>query len=223
MKTIRLNFILIILFITCNLFSQDDLILFKIYDLDSNEYLKPENKNKLQFIFYVLLNTGEHYSHNLGGLTTNKVYVHKDGHGEAVYDKDGKLVTDSRNQGSYNFYPAQTAPLEHFSADTLLWIVWGNAKEDPSTKKERIEAYAKDFLDGCFIVISNWGKMEELPENIVKNEMQKNTLNFFLKILNGPEFKEYKFDGMDPWIKNQDDLNKFEDKIKKKLVEYLNK
>lgn len=106
------------------------------------------SQSHLQIIYLVLRNTPEYYSHNLNGVTGNKVYVHKDGHKEAVYDKNGKLVQDGINDGSYNYFDRNKEPLKHFSFDTNPWIIWGSSPKDPTSKKERIFAFVSDLEAG---------------------------------------------------------------------------
>ncbi len=44
----------------------------------------------------------------------NDKYVSVDGHIEGVYDENGNLVTDSVNQGTYNFANPNKDPIGHF-------------------------------------------------------------------------------------------------------------
>lgn len=221
MKMQKILMVLIISVFIPNLFAQDSSDLLKKNILSNDAYLKKENANKIRFIYYVLLNTNEVYAHNLGGATKNKVYVAKDGHVELVYGEDGKLVTDDMNQGSYNYYSVFTSPLEHFAADSYPWILWGNTQKDPSTRKERATAFAKDFLDGVYRVVMNWKKTKEIKPNEIKNDMQKNVLNFFLTIFSDPVFKNDKFDGKVLRMKGQKAYDDFENRLKNKLIEYL--
>lgn len=55
-------------------------------------------------------------------------YVSPDGHYEAVRDRDGNLVTDSANLGTYNYYPLWD--LRHLPADIIPYWIWGNAPDD---------------------------------------------------------------------------------------------
>ncbi len=71
------------------------------------------------------------------------------GHCEAVYDKDGNLVNDGVNDGSFNYFLAKTEPFEHFIHDNLVWVKLGNSKTDSSTPKERANALTKDLMDGA--------------------------------------------------------------------------
>lgn len=184
--------------------------------------INESNKTRVKFIYFALVNTHEYHSHNLGNNTKNKVYTKKDGHKEAVYDRTGKLVTTCLNKGNYNYFPAHTRPLMHFSKDILPWIKHGNCPNDPSSKKERLKAFSKDFTDGCFRVVSNWqafAKEKDINKSSIQGKEQIETLKVFLRILTSKEFKKYKFDGSDPWIKDQKQYNIFYALLKKKIVE----
>ena len=89
-------------------------------------------------IAVVLANTHEVSIHQMRGATGNKVYLHKDGKREAVYDAAGKLVQDGVNDGSYNYFHPRREAARHFTFDILPWMTWGNSAEDPTTPKERI-------------------------------------------------------------------------------------
>ena len=97
--------------------------------------------------YYILKNTAEINQHNIG-TSGNSVYLHIDGHQEAVYDKDGNLVTDSINMGTYNFCNPINDPICHFMLDTYPWIKWGTSPNDSTTKKQRLIAFLKDYFDG---------------------------------------------------------------------------
>ncbi len=64
------------------------------------------NQNVLALLCAALMNTPEHYIHNFNGAEGNQVFVHKDGHREAVFDASGEPVTDCVNGPSYNYYDA---------------------------------------------------------------------------------------------------------------------
>lgn len=177
---------------------------------------------KIKFIYFALMNTYEHHSHNLGSNTNNVVYTKKDGHKEAVFNKTtGKLVTACLNKGSYNYFAAHVFPLKHFAADILPWIKLGNCPNDPSTRKERAIAFSKDFTDGCFRVIKNWASFTKEKQPIIKEKMQKRTMNIFLNILATKGLKKFKFDGTDAWMKDQKTYDKFYALLKKRVVRAL--
>lgn len=102
------------------------------------------------FVFgWILSHTSEIAQHNMNGVTGNVVYLHKDGHQEAVYDSSGNLVTDDENQASYNYYHPHKQPLRHFLYDTLPWIRWGNTEKDSTSRTERLSAWWTDVKCGA--------------------------------------------------------------------------
>ena len=54
---------------------------------------------------------------------------------ELVFDRNGNLVTDSINGGTYNFsHPDSfTARIDHFIKDMLPYYLWGNTELDAQT------------------------------------------------------------------------------------------
>lgn len=64
----------------------------------------------------------------------NVKYVSKDGHKEAVYNHEGKLVG-----GSYNYSSPITDPVGHFVNDVAPWIVYGTNERDQRTALKRTE------------------------------------------------------------------------------------
>lgn len=110
-------------------------------------------QKKLQIIWTVLSATSEFYIHRLNGADDNEIFVHKDGHKEAVYDKAGNLVQDGINDGSYNYFHPDDDPLRHFAGDIHPWILWGISPKDPTTPVDRISAYVMDVINGGQVVI----------------------------------------------------------------------
>ncbi|MDE6700791.1 MAG: RHS repeat-associated core domain-containing protein, partial [Acetatifactor sp.] len=74
----------------------------------------------------------------------NVKYVSPDGHREAVYDSQGNLVLDSRDIGTYNFWPSGTLNdnIGHFFCDIVPWIVFGN-DDDPGPIINEINRFIK--------------------------------------------------------------------------------
>ena len=105
-------------------------------------------QEQIDQLSWILSHTYEVQMHRMRGASENKVFVHKDGHKEAVFDKDGNAVKDGINDASYNYYPANTQPLMHFTFDINPWIMWGNSPTDPTTVNERIYAYMGDLEGG---------------------------------------------------------------------------
>lgn len=103
---------------------------------------------------WILSHTCEITQHNINGATGNSVFLHVDGHREAVYDPAGDLVQDSANKASYNYFHPHQQPLRHFVADTLPWIVWGNAEDDPTSTAERFGAWLTDLKHGAAAAVA---------------------------------------------------------------------
>ena len=109
---------------------------------------KEISSRQIDILYAILRNTYEVCIHQQNGAIDNKVYVSKDGHKEAVYGKDGKLVQDGVNDGSYNYFHPSEQPLRHFTADISPWIMWGQSRTDNTTVTSRIYAYMGDLEGG---------------------------------------------------------------------------
>jgi len=82
---------------------------------------------------------GANRYHRFGnGNEGNVKYLSQDGRREGVYSSTGKLVTDPRNMGTYNYYDYRANLLGHFLYDMLPYIKYGNNKNDNTTVIERI-------------------------------------------------------------------------------------
>lgn len=112
--------------------------------------------NLIQVIYSILENTPEVYIHRQRGATENQIFLAPDGHSEAVYGADGKLVKDGINDGTYNFFYYKEEPLLHYSFDTHPWIVWGMSRKDLTTVEERIYNYMGDLEIGIVTGIQNY-------------------------------------------------------------------
>jgi hypothetical protein len=155
---------------------------FHLDPLDDAALTDPDTRIKLAFLYAALANTREVHIHQMRGASKNRVFVSPDGHHEAVYDEQGKLVTDCANKASYNFFPFDREPLEHFLFDMLPWIDWGNCRLDPTTPAERIDAYLQDFRNGAIDVFN--GHPASLPVNVRFNgNGQSEAAAFFLRVL----------------------------------------
>ena len=99
-------------------------------------------EEQADLIYHWLAHTNETPIHQMRGASGNQVYLHTNGHYEAVYDKDGKLVKDGINDGSYNYAHPFEEPLKHFNRDLLPWILWGSTPNDPTSLEERLDAYS---------------------------------------------------------------------------------
>lgn len=106
-------------------------------------------------LWLILSNTFEVNQHNIW-TSWNRVFVSKDWHQEAVYNKKWELVTDYTNAWSYNYRHYQNEPFGHFIYDTLPWIRLWNSESDKSSVYQRLNAFLKDFWLGIYYtIISN--------------------------------------------------------------------
>ena len=97
------------------------------------------------FLEVVLNNMEERYQHSIGvPLGRYEVYVNDDGR-EFVYDTAKKKpVEDPTNKGDYNYYQYEQG-VKHFIYDRYPWLNLGNAREDPSSYQDRLNAWMDDF------------------------------------------------------------------------------
>jgi hypothetical protein len=103
---------------------------------------------RLAILRAILSATPEVQIHRLQGATGNEVFLHPEGHQEAVYGPHGQLVSDGINDGSYNYFHPTTDPARHFFFDIHPWILMGNSRHDPTTPKERVTSYVSDLEFG---------------------------------------------------------------------------
>ncbi len=103
-------------------------------------------KKSLQAVVAILRNMHEVEIHRMRGASENKVYVSKDGKKEAVYDREGKVVKDGINDGSYNYFGEREDPLKHLTFDIAPWLLFGSSRNDPTSCQERAHAYAADVF-----------------------------------------------------------------------------
>ncbi|PTY36493.1 hypothetical protein BGP77_04125 [Saccharospirillum sp. MSK14-1] len=126
-----------------------DLATYSSADLDD-----PDFKLKAAFIYTVLYNTTEVWTHRMNGEVGNTVFIHDSG-GELVFDENQQRVESCENMGSFNYAHYKREPLAHFTVDSLPWLTWGNCRQDSTTLQQRIEAYMKDFEIGLRQVTDN--------------------------------------------------------------------
>ncbi len=136
-----------------------------------------------QLILYTILkNTNEVASHQMRGESENRVFQNSDGR-EAVYDKDGDLVKNGYNDGTYNYAIGKDDPLLHFLLDRSPWLLWGLGPKDPTSIKERTYAYMGD-LEGGIRRANAALPFEPLPEDHTWTEVgQLQTLALFVKAI----------------------------------------
>jgi hypothetical protein len=227
MKALATIFLLMLL-VSCSSTQERDLSRFASEAADGMalpEYTSKDIDNKeLQakaaFVYTLLFNTVELNVHRMNGETDNQVFVHESG-GEAVYDKDGNLVKNCENMGSFNYAHHKREPLLHFSVDTLPWLRWGNCREDTTTSKQRVNAYIKDIEDALEASItSDVGYF--LPEGFMfENSAQNQAIAFFLSALNYSNFDVYEF--VLTGLANRRDRKKFLEALESGFIANLKK
>ena len=145
---------------------------FNLRQLFSFTYDRPVNPNseQLSIIRFILKNTYENNIHKMRGETENRVFIHEDG-SEVVYDKNGNLVTNSYNRGSFNYYSNTTEPVKKFVFDIAPWLLHGNVINDPTTFNERLYYYTLDLDYGIqsYIFKGFNGQLENVRFNELSN------------------------------------------------------
>jgi hypothetical protein len=156
-----------------------------IKTLFSLNYSRPQNpdQRQLSIIRYILKNTYENNIHKMRGETENVVYVNEDGR-EAVFDKNGNLVTNSYNRGSFNYYSNEKEPIKKFLADIAPWLKWGNAQDDPTSFYERLYYYTLDLDYGIqkYIFEGSRDNLEIVSFSDLTAD-EKEVYYFFLKLI----------------------------------------
>ena len=187
-KLIFIYLVMVILFNSCSIIKNERLNIRKLFSFDYERPIKP-NPEYLSIIRYVLKNTYENNIHKMRGETENVVYVHEDG-SEAVYDKNGNLVTNSWNRGSFNYYSNKTEPIKKFIYDIAPWFLWGNAEDDPTAFDERLYYYTLDLDRGIQAYIFEGSN--EILEIVNFNKLswqEKEVYYIFLKLLFNENYK----------------------------------
>ncbi|WP_169787093.1 RHS repeat-associated core domain-containing protein [Hyalangium minutum] len=97
-----------------------------------------------------------YHQHGLGN-ERNKKFISPNGHCEVVF-RDGQLVTDPANIGTYNFGSDQGSAL-HLLLDVVPYYFWGNSPDDPTPFPDRVlgPRGAKELKD--------WGR-SWIPEEL---------------------------------------------------------
>lgn len=123
---------------------------------------EPVSEENLSAINCILKHTYENNIHKMRGEEDNVVYTNTDGR-ETVYDKNGNLVTNAYNKGSFNYAPYDK-PMDKFLLDIFPWLIWGNAKDDPTTFEERLYYYCMDLDAGIqsYIFLEDKSKLEKV-------------------------------------------------------------
>ena len=203
------NFILItlMLLLISNIFAEKNIIsVFKDSKniIDLKKYLedglkelniditKEISKENISIINYILKFVYENNIHKMRNENDNVVYTKETGE-EAVFNKNGNLVTNDWNQGSFN-YGKYEQPINKFLLDIWPWLVWGNTKNDPTTFDERFYYYCMDLDHGIqeYIFLEDKSLLEKIEYSGLKEE-EKLVYHFFNYLFFNEKFK-YKLD-----------------------------
>ena len=149
---------------------------------------KEISDDRLSAINFILKNTYENNIHKMRGEEDNQVFVKESGE-EAVFDKDGKLVTNDWNRGSFN-YGNYDKPIQKFELDIWPWLIWGNTREDPTTFEERFYYYIMDLDIGIqeYIFLENKKSLEKIKYGEL-TETDRLVYQFFNYLLFNESYK----------------------------------
>ena len=149
-------------------------------------------KENISIINYILKFVYENNIHKMRNEDDNVVYTKKTGE-EAVFNKNGDLVNNDWNKGSFN-YGKYEQPINKFLLDIWPWLVWGNTKNDPTTFDERFYYYCMDLNLGIqkYIFLEDKSLVEKIEYSKLKEE-EKLVYHFFNYLFLNEKFK-YKLD-----------------------------
>ena len=149
-------------------------------------------KENISIINYILKFVYENNIHKMRNENDNVVYTKETGE-EAVFNKNGNLVTNDWKQGSFN-YGKYEQPINKFLLDIWPWLVWGNTKNDPTTFDERFYYYCMDLDPGIqkYIFLEDKSLLEKIEYSELKEE-KKLVYHFFNYLFFNEKFK-YKLD-----------------------------
>ena len=149
-------------------------------------------KENISIINYILKFVYENNIHKMRNENDNVVYTKETGE-EAVFNKNGDLVTNDWNRGSFN-YGKYEQPINKFLLDIWPWLVWGNTKNDPTTFDERFYYYCMDLNPGIqkYIFLEDKSLLEKIEYSKLKEE-EKLVYHFFNYLFFNEKFK-YKLD-----------------------------
>ncbi|BCS94997.1 hypothetical protein DSLASN_06290 [Desulfoluna limicola] len=138
------------------------------------------SEKQTAIIYSILQHTSEICIHRQNGAIDNQVFIHKDGHFEAVFDKHNKPVKDGVNDASFNYFHPFNKPLYHFTFDISPWIMWGQSATDNTTAASRIIAYTCDLKAGIRLAL----KEKQYIERQWSSDGQVQALAVFLRAIN---------------------------------------
>ncbi|MCP4988134.1 MAG: hypothetical protein GY928_19430, partial [Colwellia sp.] len=88
-------------------------------------------------------------THNLR-TRGNRDFRNPDTGDQFIFNLEGALVVDVLNGGSFDIVSPKTSYLGHFRKDVLPYLRWGNAVDDPSTRRERLWAFVNTLAYGIY-------------------------------------------------------------------------
>jgi hypothetical protein len=91
----------------------------------------------------------------------NLKFISADGHFEAVYNKDGILLTkdnDMLNMGTFNYAHQLSDQMTHYKLDVQPYIMWNNTKEAMQIQ----EKYESKAIDKNEEAMERYNKYKEL-------------------------------------------------------------
>ena len=189
MKFFKLAILMIMVF-SINIFSKENgnINLETLFPFTYERPMNP-NQEQLSIIRYILKNTYENNIHKMRGESENKIYTNEDGR-EAVFDKDGKLVTNSYNRGSFNNYSNEKEPIKKFLVDIVPWLKFGNAKDDPTSFNERLYYYTLDLDYGIqsYVFKGSKEKLDKVSFTDLSSD-EKEVYFIFIKLLFNNDYK----------------------------------
>ena len=70
------------------------------------------------------------HQHEAPIWSANLKFISSDGHKEAVYNSDGKMVNSVEDAWTYNFFDPTHNSIPHTRYDVLPYDLWWNSKDD---------------------------------------------------------------------------------------------
>ena len=191
----KLTILICGIFLTMTLYSEETINL--LYQLPNGSEFEVFQKDieinvtdaEKKIIYYILQNITELNRHRMRGEEGNTVYYKENDGAEVVFDKDGNLVTNSYNKGSYNYYIATEDPIKHFLYDSLPHLALGNAREDPTSILERTFYFSLDLDRAIQIYIFNHDDFLELEIDSDFTEAEEKIFAYFWYLLFNPSLE----------------------------------
>ena len=106
----------------------------------------PQSPEEAEALGYTKAPDSQNLYHQFNGQKGNVKYYHPLTGQEAVFDVNGRLVTDPKNIGTYNYFPPTDfyTMVCHFFVDMVPYYKWGNSLEDNTPGVNRL--FGPDIL-----------------------------------------------------------------------------